>query len=65
MFFEHEVSYTKDIAFNICGPVDFSDIKLKCLPVLWAQQAIKMTDIFISKSPLLSGEVLQTLGSLT
>jgi hypothetical protein len=24
-----------------------------------------MTDIFISKSPLLSGEVLQTLGSLT
>jgi len=65
MFFEDEMSYTKNIVFNICGPMDFSDIKLKRPPVLWAQKSVQMLDIVISKSPLLCGEVVQTLCCLT
>jgi len=63
MLFKDEMSYAKNIVFNICGPMDFSDIKMEHPPILWAQKSIQMSNIFISKSPLLCGEVLQTFNS--
>jgi hypothetical protein len=63
MLFKDEMSYTKNIVFNIRGPMDFSDIKMKHPPILWAQKSIQVSNIFVSESPLLCGEVLQTFNS--